>query len=417
MDSRVYWIWLAQALGPGSRASGALLDFFGTAQAVFDASPADLKAAGFSADICRRLFWHDTTEARQILNCVLREGDWVLTPEDERYPLGLRRLTDCPPVLYGRGVMPDMNSTPTVGIVGTRAATDSGKREARALAAGLSAAGAIVVSGGATGIDAAVHYGALDGGGITAVVMACPLDADYPAENEELRRSVVERGGVLLSEYPHKVPYRCVFHVRNRLIAGMSHGVCLAQTPARSGARITARLARENGRDVFAMPGAVSGHLYDGCHQEIRQGATLITGALDIIEEYDVRYPDVLDREAAEKVQKRVLDRTVDPENALPPKPVLRKPSKRDKPSKKADPPLTAPVVSVPRAVPLSPPDDVSPQAQQVYGAMTTAPKPVDDLAVETGLPVSELMAALTELELGGFVACTAGRQYCILSE
>lgn len=97
-------------------------------------------------------------------------------------------------------------------------------------------------------------------------VMACPLDVEYPRENAALRRQIVQQGGALLSEYPPGLPYQCVFPVRNRLLAGLTLGVCLAETPARSGARITARLARENDRDVFALPGALMHHRNDGAH-------------------------------------------------------------------------------------------------------------------------------------------------------
>ena len=244
MDSRLYWIWLAQALGPGNASTGDLLDAFDTAVAIYAATEKDLQAVGIGNNVLRRLKDKSLQEARAILNRVVEAGDWVLTPDDALYPNGLRRLPDRPTALYCRGTMPDMDIHLTVAVVGTRHCSDEGWQETYRLAAELAAGGAIVVSGGAKGIDAAAHAGALESGGITVAVMGCPVDERYPVENVALRERIVADGGLLMSEYPHGQPYRCVYEIRNRLLAGMSHGVCLGETPTRSGARITALGAR-----------------------------------------------------------------------------------------------------------------------------------------------------------------------------
>ena len=163
MDSRLYWIWLQQVLPAGSRAVGELLDAFGHARTIYEATQADYKEAAMSDDLCRRLADKSLDKAHRILNRVLELGDWTLTPEDALYPLCLRHSVAPPAVLYARGVMPDLDSIPAVTVVGTRHATREGLMEAHALAAGLAAGGAVVISGGAVGIDAAVHTGAMDG--------------------------------------------------------------------------------------------------------------------------------------------------------------------------------------------------------------------------------------------------------------
>ena len=397
MDSRIYWIWLAQALGPGSTAVGDLLDAFGHAAAVYDASSAQLRAAGFSAAVRQRLNDRSLDTARAVLDRVLEAGDWVLTPEDALYPAGLQCLRDRPAVLYCRGNLPDFRIHPAATVVGTRHPSPEGVREAYALAAGLAAAGMTVVSGGAVGIDAAVHAGALAGGGITLLVMACPLEENYPKDNAALRRQIVDSGGALMSEYPPGLPYKCLFPVRNRLLAGLSLGVCLAETPARSGARITARLARENGRDVFALPGALTGHHNDGAHREIRGGATLVTGAADMVEEYALQFPGVLDSQAAVATQKRLEDKA-------PVAPESQPPFRHQR--KKAVPASKPVVVSVPL------PAGASADAQKVYHALTETPQSVDVLADCSGLPVPVLLAALTELEMLGCAMNSAGQQY-----
>ena len=404
MDSRLYWIWLQQALPLGSGAVNDLLDAFGHARTVYEASPAELSAAGMSADLCRRLSDKSLDTAHRILDRVLELGDWVLTPEDALYPLSLRHMTGCPAALYARGVMPDLDSTPALAVVGTRRVSRDGWREAHALAAGLAAGGAVVVSGGAVGVDAAAHTGALDAGGTTLVVMACPLNENYPADNAALRRRVLDSGGLLLSEYPPDEPYKCEFPVRNRLMVGLCQAVCLAETPTRSGARITARLAREHNRGVFALPGALAGHHYDGAHKEIQSGAALVIRATDILREYDTMFPDMLDLEAAETTQKRM-----EQGDAAPPakqKPAL---NQRRAPKTEKQP---APAPHPMPTVPVSCPPQASAAAQGVYAVLTAQPQPVDLLAQAAAMPIPALLAALTELEMFGCAENSAGQQY-----
>lgn len=401
MDSRLYWIWLQQALPAGSTAVGDLLDVFGHARMVYEATPTQLKEAGFADGVCRSLSDKSLDTAHRILDRVLELGDWVLTPEDALYPLCLRHMTGCPAALYARGTMPDLDSLPAVAVVGTRRASRDGWQEAYALAAGLAAGGMVVVSGGAVGINAAAHSGALAAGGITIVVMACPLNENYPADNADLRRQVVENGGVLLSEFPPDQPYKCDFHIRNRLLAGLCQAVCLAETPTRSGARITARLAREQNREVFALPGALSGRLHDGGHKEIQSGATLVIRATDILREYAPSYPGVLDLETAETVQKQMEGRKTSP-------PEKRTPEKKPR-RKRKEKPSAEPMVSSP---PTPCPDAVSPAARQVYEVLTDRFVPVDELAAAANMPVAALLAALTELEMFGCAENGAGQQY-----
>ena len=401
MDSRLYWIWLQQALPAGSHAVGELLDTFGHARAVYEATAEQLRKAEIGDDVCRMLSDKSLDTAYRILNRVLELGDWVLTPEDALYPLSLRHMTGCPAALYARGVMPDLDSIPSVAVVGTRSASREGWREAFALSAGLAAGGMVVVSGGAVGIDAAAHSGALAAGGRTIVVMACPLNENYPADNAVLRRQVVDNGGLLLSEFPPDEPYKCEFPIRNRLMVGLSQAVCLAETPSRSGARITARLAREQNREVFALPGALAGHHYDGAHKEIQSGATLVIRATDILREYAPLFPSMLDLELAEAVQREMERGETQP------------PQKKEKPRRKREKKRLepAPQESVSTSSTVCP-DYASDTAKRVYGVLTDRFRPVDELAQELQMPVASLLAALTELEMLGCAQNGAGQQY-----
>lgn len=412
MDSRLYWIWLQQALPAGSRVISNLLDAFGHARTVYHATPDDYKKAGLSDELCQRLSNKSLDKSHRILDRVLELGDWMLTPEDALYPLCLLHSIAPPAVLYARGVMPDLDSTPALAVVGTRHATREGLQEARALAAGLAAGGMVVISGGAVGIDAAVHSGALDGGGVTIAVMACPLNEDYPAENADLRRRIVEAGGLLLSEFPPDEEYKCDFHIRNRLMAGLSQGVCLAQTPSRSGARITARLARECNREVFALPGTLSGHRNDGAHQEIQHGATLVIRATDILREYAPLYPGVLDLDAAEAAQRAAEGRPL-PKEEPPAEKSKREKAKKSKRSRRKN--VETEPIKLTATEPASTgtcPDGASAAAKQVYEVLTPQPQPVDLLAEKTGMTIPALLATLTELEMFGCAVNSAGQQY-----
>ncbi len=395
MDSRLYWIWLVQALGVGNESVGELIAQYGDAAVIYTTPEAELLKDGVPHKTVRCLRDKSLAQARAILNRVAQAGDWVLTPADALYPVNLRRLPDCPAVLYCRGTMPDLDNRLAVALVGTRRATAEGWRGAHHLAAGLAAGGAIVVSGGASGVDTAAHTGALDGNGVTVAVMACPLDEEYPKENCALRQRIVQAGGLLISEYPHGEAYRCVFQMRNRVIAGLCHGVCLGETPIRSGARITARLAREYGREVFAMPASLAGHRNDGAHREIQNGAALITGAADVLEGYEVLFADSVDAVAAKEIQK-LLEAQPAKEPDTPKTPAKEKVTP---PSKKAPPSAGCP-------------DTASDAARAVYAVLRDTPQPVDDLAAATKLAIPALLGALTELEMLGCAVNSAGQQY-----
>lgn len=405
MDSRLYWIWLQQALPAGSRAVEDLLDAFGHARVVYEATEIQLREKGMTDELCRRLSDKSLDTAHRILNRVLELGDWILTPEDALFPLSLRHMTGCPAALYARGVMPDLDRVPAVAVVGTRHASRDGCRDAYALSAGLAAGGMVVVSGGAVGIDAAAHSGALSAGGRTIVVMACPLNENYPVDNESLRRQVVDNGGLLLSEFPPDEPYKCEFPIRNRLMVGLSQAVCLAETPSRSGARITARLAREQNRDVFALPGALAGHLYDGAHKEIQSGATLVIRATDILREYAPLYPGMLDLDAAEQMQKQA-------ERGTPPPAKEKEKPRRKRPRVRKEPKTDPKVDEKPSVTSTACPDSASAAAQQIYAVLNEAFQPVDELALAAQLPVATVLAALTELEMYGCAENGAGQQY-----
>lgn len=206
-----------------------------------------------------------------------------IRPGDGEYPSRLAHLAVPPQALWARGPL-EIPPSRVIGIVGTRRATEYGRRMARDLAFDLAAAGWTIVSGAAIGIDSAAHRGALEAAGKTIAVLGCGIDHDYPARNRELRRAIAETG-LLLSEYPpDEPPLKYHFPERNRIIAALSRAVIVVQAGERSGALITAGMALELGREVLAVPGPADQPGSHGVHRLLREGAGLVESATDVVE-------------------------------------------------------------------------------------------------------------------------------------
>lgn len=281
--------WLRLTLAPrlGPVALRGLLGTFGLPTAILAASPGELRHhlpeatlrallappdAGLQAQIDRTIAW------------MAEPGHHILTLADRAYPATLLALPDPPTLLYVRGRL-DLLTQPSLGIVGARHATLQGTQNAEAFAEALSQAGQTVISGLALGIDAAAHTGALRGPGSTVAVIGTGPDIVYPARNRALTDHIAAEG-TILSEFPLGAPAsRFHFPRRNRLIAALGQGVLVVEAALQSGSLITARLAAELGRDVFAIPGSIHSPLSKGCHRLLRDGAKLVESAQDIFEE------------------------------------------------------------------------------------------------------------------------------------
>lgn len=215
----------------------------------------------------------------------------LLLTSDERYPKILNEIPHSPFALYIKGSLAAFSANKiNLAIIGTRHATGEGKALAREFSRVLAAHGLTIISGLAFGIDAAAHEGCLDTSGTTIAVFACGLDNIYPHSNARLAEKILATGGALVSEYPigePPLPYR--FIERNRIISGLSQGVAVIEAPDGSGSLATARFALEQNRDVFVTPGNISHENFKGSHELIRQGATLVTSADDILEAYEIK--------------------------------------------------------------------------------------------------------------------------------
>lgn len=283
-EDAALWVGLSLVGGLGGQGFRALLSNFGTPEQIYATPRSDLCrvvpetvaqriAAGPQADaIAPALAW------------LQLPGNHLLTLGDAHYPQALLEIPDPPPLLYARGRL-DLLNTPAIAIVGSRSATPQGEKTAAAFAQALSDSGYCIVSGLALGIDGAAHRGALQGRCSTAAAVGTGLDLVYPARHRQLAHEIAERG-VLVSEFPLGTPSMAQnFPRRNRIISGLSRGCLVVEANLQSGSLITARLAAEQGREVFAIPGSIHSPVAKGCHLLIKQGAKLVDSIHDILEE------------------------------------------------------------------------------------------------------------------------------------
>ena len=279
------WLAVGRAGACNGHAVLRALEAFGSIGGLFEAGARELAALGFSRAAIERIRavdWSAVGRDRDVLD---RIGAGIVPIGTERYPARLTAIASPPPVLYCRGD-PEVVDRPQLAVVGARAATRGGRERARAFARTLAECGLVVTSGLARGIDAAAHRGALDAGAPSVAVLATGPDRIYPRSNAGLADELIETGAVITERAPGTPPLPENFPRRNRLISGLCLGVLVVEASLRSGSLITARLAADEGREVFAVPGSVDSPLSRGCHALIRDGAKLVESVADVIEEF-----------------------------------------------------------------------------------------------------------------------------------
>lgn len=372
-----HFIWLQSAVGAGNIRANKALEYFGSAEKIFKADCNMRRSAGiFTARELEKLKNTDIRKAYAVIEQCRKSGIDIITLDDDRYPYCLSVIENPPIVLYIKGKLPDFDNTPSICIVGSRNASEYGKKSAYAIARRLALAGFIVVSGGAVGTDCSAHKGALNAGGITALVMGCGINSSYLPENAGLRKTVAERG-CLISEYPPETPAtKYSFPVRNRILSALSLGTVVTEAGNKSGALITAGYALEHGKDVFVVPRTPGTIEACGSNNLLRDGAKPILDISDIFTEYLSDFPDKINVERAFTAETPKEDKKTD-------KKINKKLSN-----------LT-----------------ISKNAEIVYNQLDKHkfyPEEIKD----TGLTSAELLAALTELEIEFLIRALPGGRY-----
>jgi len=337
---------------------------------------ATLRAHGLHAEtVAAILAWQQQDEANASVNSVRqalldceRHGIEIVSWQQPDYPEALRHIHDAPLVLFARGDV-RLLSYEQIGIIGSRNATPAGLDHARRFAAELSNRNLLVTSGLALGVDGAAHAGALDAGHATIAVIGCGLDRIYPNQHRRLGERVIEEG-LMVSEYPPGTPARAAhFPQRNRIISGLSRGILVVEAGLKSGSLITARMALEQGREVFAIPGSIHSPVARGCHHLIKQGARLVDTVDDILEELGASWslPSGCAVSALAPVKRSGDSSVASPTQALDRREIA------------------------------------------VFEALGYDPQSTDALCSATGLPADQLVQSLLLLELEGLVSSAPG--------
>lgn len=382
----LYWLWLAQCNEVKDGVKAALVRRFEDPERLFFAEKQEILDAeieGLTGEHLDILLRHDLSAAEETLSDCAKAGLQVLTYDSPLYPRRLKAIYDPPIVLFYRGTLPDFDKLPTIGVVGTRHPSVYGRQAAKRLGGEIAAAGGLVVSGLAEGIDGAAMEAALSAGFPAVGVLGCGADVVYPRKHKALFQET-ERLGCILSEYaPGSPPLGWHFPRRNRIISGLSCGVVVVEAPERSGSLLTAKHALEQGRDVFVVPGNVDMESFRGSNQLLRSGAIAVSSGRDVMEEYDLLYPE-----------------------KLLPKKGLDKPKKAEKQEPKPEAPeiLKKKTIDNGNPPPYSGQNDIlqglSADEQTVMTAIGTGIESVDDVIAKTGLPSGKVLGILTMLEI-----------------
>jgi DNA processing protein len=284
-DEQLYWLALQLVPGLGSRKAGQLVAQFQSPREIFRATLSELESLGLATATAQSILSGCTFEDAATQQEKMKQTGAALIPLlDTRYPKRLRSIFDPPPLLFCRGRIELLDSL-MIGIVGTRRPTAYGSAASDRLSRDLAMAGLTVVSGMARGIDTAAHKAALEAGGGTVAVLGCGVDLVYPAENRKLAEEIAGKG-LLVSEFPMGTPaYPQNFPIRNRIVSGLGVGIIVVEGAKYSGSAITARLAVEQGRELFAVPGNITSKMSWGPNLLIKQGAKLVQEVEDVLSE------------------------------------------------------------------------------------------------------------------------------------
>ena len=413
----IHWIWLAHRPGVNDRMKAELLQHFLDPEDIYFADRAAFAhIEGLSEEALEALQEKDLIPAEEILEACRRENLHVLTYRDAAYPAKLKNIPDPPMVLYYKGRLPAFDTLPVIGVVGTRKASAYGMTAAKRLGYQIGKCGGIVVSGMAYGIDAMAMSGALTAGQTVVGVLGCGADIVYPASNRGLFRDT-EQYGCILSEFPPGYPPgKWTFPKRNRIISGLSNGVLVVEAPEKSGSLITARLAAEQGRDVFAVPGNIDMPSFVGSNRLLRDGAIMVSSGWDILSEYEALYPDKIRREDPLSRQTAYPDEVrkaaAEAEKPLP-KVAQTAALPGKKPRLKKN--LEKKAIDNGESTAYSDVKDILPklseEEQAIVKALEHGERLVDDVIAETGLTTGRLLSSLTMLELKGILKRLPGKR------
>lgn len=391
----IHWIWLSRLPQVTNRQKRMLLQVFRNPEDIYKATEdAFLSVGGLTEKNIVSLLDKDLSQARQILSDCNEKNIGILTYGDGAYPSKLKNIEQPPLVLYYKGCLPDWEMVPVIAMVGTRKATAYGLNTAQRVGFQIASCGALVISGGANGIDAWALQGAMEAGKRVVAVLGCGADMVYPAKNKDLFGKI-EKQGCILSEYvPGTPPYTWNFLQRNRIISGISNGVLVVEAPERSGALNTVKHALEQGRDVFAVPGNVNNPSCAGSNQLLGAQALPAYTGWDVMREYAALYPDAVTRFEQPYPDTFRMEQT-----PVYPEPVEKVRNKSIDNREKSR-----------YSVEDNQRKSLSEQERAVYDCLSITPKPVDEIIAALEMPAGKVLSILTVLAMKGLVKNHPGK-------
>lgn len=401
MEKEIYWLWLQGVLGYNNKMSRRLIEYFGDAEAVYKADGAELKKAGLTRVKIGQLENKNLDDYYDTLDFCRSHKIHIITPDSEYYPKRLLEIDSLPLVLYVRGDYRCLNCEESVAVIGSRTPSAYGEEAADKIVGGLCEKGAVIVSGGALGIDTIAHRSAINHGGKTVLVMGCGHGSGYLPENRDLRKSVAGHGA-LITEYP---PFygvtQATFPARNRIISGMCRSVVIAEAASFSGTFSTARHAIRQGRELYVLPGDINSGNFEGSNKLIVEGARPVFSADDI---FSYRRKSVYVEKSGNP-----FEGIFEEASSYKRKKGGRKPS-----SKKEEAVFVADEKNQPEKE-KNIPESISKNAGIVYNIMSDGICDFDSVVRRSGLPVGKVLTALTELEMKGCVKPDGPGRYSLI--
>lgn len=410
MDKMIYWIWLSLACTPSGSTFGKLVKEYDDAKSIYEAESRRISSIiGFRNSDRSALEDKSLERAKEIHRFCTKHKVGLLAYCDERYPDLLRQIDNPPVLLYYRGTLPDFDRCFTVAAVGTRSLSDYGRKNAFRIGYDLATAGATIVSGMAIGIDGVAMAGALAAGGKTVAVIGSGIDVCYPPQHLKLAREIVKEGCVLTEFAPGTQPNKFNFPKRNRIISGLSRATVVFEGAERSGALITARYAKEQGRTVYALPGNVGSKTSQLSNLLIKNGAKICTSAEDVLNDYIDSYRGVINPFLLKDGVKGDMMASLTEYGVAAVCPsddifTASMPKRRQR----TKPDVEEKVEEV-KTEPITPPIGFDKRALSVYKRIPASGSCSLESLVSEEMNLREVMKCLLKLEMGGFVVMLPG--------
>ncbi len=396
-DNAVYWLWLQKALGEGARFKEILEDFKDI-KAFYNANILEWRMS--PALVPKQVNRLESTELADVQEIIYtcEKNHWqIIDYDDENYPARLKEIPNPPAVLFADGDLPDMDHAAVIGIVGTRKASEYAVKVTELLSRGIAQSGAVVVSGGALGVDSAAHRGAVMCGGKTVAVLGCGFGTNYLMGNKSLR-DAIRKNGALLTEFP---PFtgatKFTFPLRNRIISGLSLGILVTEAGVKSGSLITANYAAEQNRDIYAVPCSILSPQFAGTNKLIDDGAAVVTKPADLLFPYAERFHiDLSAVKTVDRLMHETADSSANVKNTEREKLSFENLESGRKQRERKDKNMLG----------------LSGDTLKVYAALTDAFQNIDVITEKSGLAASAVLGALTALEIADLAESTSGKRY-----